>query len=222
MVSRIRDELKRSSSAIGDNVVKRSIVSSLHNARYERYWFNEDWMEFVTVASQQDYVDGDFLEDDGTTNLPLDQILEIDFLRAQPNSYWYRLERRTFDSIDDDFYATSVSSGYPINWAFGREVIRLYPIPSAVYRVEGKILRDIPDGDGNVITAASDDADTNAWFTVAEEYIRNRAKADIYQSFLMDPDNAMLCLQIAGSAKDRLINATERKLTSGVRTEYQL
>lgn len=209
MVTRIVNETHRTTAE--NSYIKDAIVSAIEHYKYTRFWFNEDWVEFKTVASQDRYVDGDFTEDDGSTNFPWEDILTIYYLEYNRSTTWrYPLRRITPKHIDDIKSQTTYES-YPVAYAIMREGIQVYPIPVAANDVvEGLCLRDI-----NSITNGSADGATNAWMVEAEELIRNRAKRDFYDSYLHNYQQAQLSAQYELEALSKLLRYNNEKLETG-------
>jgi len=211
MYTRIGDELHKTATT-EDARIKTAIISAINRYKYEEFWFNQDWMEFLTTAGEDDYVDGDFTLDNGSTNLPLAKILRIyEPLMYNVGTDWRReLRKVTWGEIE--LNKEDNTQGYPSMWASGYNRVRIWPIPNRTGdKIEGRILRDI-----STITTASADGTTNAWMVEAEELIRTSAMRDLYLTHYHNIEGAGRVAKLESEAFSRLKINTDRLQSYGV------
>ena len=171
MQSRIADELGDVDEAEFTSNIKAHIVDAIAHYERQRFWFNERIGSFNTVASQEAY------------DWPANQ-LTIDTLKLTISQDPYMLIQRDWRAFDDMRVSSGTSAGAPTDWAIYGDQIYLYPIPEQAYLVTYSGLYQPAD----VLTTASDGADTNAWMTTAAALIRGRAKMTLARGVLRDPE----------------------------------
>jgi len=118
-------------------------------------------------------------------------------------TYTYRLEPRTEQYLDQVDWGNDFWSGYPTDYSFWNGQIRLFPPPQGGLPVTVKgtaILTPQP---------LTNDTDTNAWLTSAEELIRTRATRQIYGRYIRDPEQYALYTQLE---KEALSNLHEKNI----------
>lgn len=208
MKTRIATELDRSdlTSPIADAVVSAIAYFSTY-----RFWFNERKIVFTTVDGQDEYQ----LPIVDSGGLPI-RVLEIDqLIFVDSGGSRYVLEPRPWQYVNAQKWNTT-DTGKPDIYTFHHGKIILWPPPDDAYTIEGSVLADI-----NQITSASGSSATNEWMTVGEEMIRCRAKGDLYENTIRNPERAAAMLGIASAAMQRLQSQTDRiKNLGGVTPWY--
>lgn len=188
MVNRILTELRRSN--LGTET-KQAINDAIDEAAKTRFYFNEMHMSFPTVIGQEYYPDLGLVELDagwylnGTQQVPIAAINQFDA---------------------NEFFGTSggVGGSLELLSRYGGQ-FRLYPIPSTVYTV-------YVDGFGKLTPSPLvNDADTNAWLTEAEQYIRALAKRNLLRDVIRDYGEARVVEGVSEDYKNMLIEQTTLK-----------
>lgn len=195
--SRIADELDRTDLS---SQISLSVQSAIKFYEYECFWFNESRsITFDTVADQEFYDDGD------SEYIP--NLLMIHAVTVTVNSQRYKVEPRTYQTLEEWAVNTS-TTGEPTDYAYYAQQLRLFPIPDAAYtvRISARIR----------FQELSADGDTNAWMTDAEELIRARAKADVFETALFDTVNSDRMRGYEAQSLMRLRAETGRRLGTGV------
>lgn len=197
MKSRIALELSRDdltseiASAISDAI-------SFHEA--ERFWFNQTrTITFNTVASQVAYTSLD--------NAYIPDLVRIDRLYFTDNSQIYDLDR--YEPQDFEFISNNTaSSGKPTCFTYTDSEIRLWPTPNAAFvmRIYGHYK----------LTALTDDSQSNAWTTEAEELIRTAAKLRLYLDVMKNEQGAARMQAKMDPLLDRLRAETSSRLSTGI------
>lgn len=150
-----------------DTELKRHVVAALNHYRGERFEFSEKVGTFSTVADQEEYVQG-------VDDVP-DGIFSIDELRITISSRIIKIPMIPWTEFRAKQKLTSTIS-QPRYAAFYASSIWLYPTPGAIYTIGIDFVFDATvDQNGDPITTASDNADTNDFFTIGEELVRTRA-----------------------------------------------
>jgi len=208
MKTRIATELDRSdlTSPIADAVVSAIAYFSTY-----RFWFNERTITFTTVDGQDEYT----LPTVDTSGLPI-RVLEIDqLIFVDSGGSRYVLQPKPWQYINAQKWNTT-DTGKPDLYSIHHGKIILWPIPDGAYTIDGSVLADI-----NQITSSSAANVTNEWMTVGEEMIRCRAKGDLYENTIRNPERAGAMLGIASAAMQRLQSQTDRlKNVGGVTPWY--
>lgn len=196
--SLVADDLMRSDLT---TQIQTEIVGAVNYFQNERFYFNEDRsVSFTTASAQEFYSSAD--------NSNIDDYLEIDSIVTTVNGTRYKLDRTTYDELERKSTNTS-TTGYPQEFAYYNQQIRMYPIPNGSYgsRISG-VLR---------FAQLSAAGDTNAWTRMADagHLIRWEAERRIYSTIIKDDENAMRCARNAGQELTRLREETNRRLSSG-------
>lgn len=199
MQTRIASELDRSDLG---TPIKDAIVSAIDAYAQDRFDWNQRKFGFSTVAGTDEYA-----LPTTDTSLATIRIMQIDQLMITINSGRYDLKPRTIQWTDRE-KTNSTLRGRPAWYAILNQRIRLYPIPDAVYSVDGFGLCDI-----NTITNASASNTTNAWVDrqYGEELIRMRAKADLYENTIRNGEKAAAMLGQAQARYQQLKAALDRQ-----------
>lgn len=178
MVTEIGADLRRSSMT---DDIKKAIAAGAAFMRPRRLWFNVKTFTFTEVASREYY------DQDDSNNIPL--VAKFDFVKRVDGQYEYELYPKDTDWID----AQNVGSSYrsqPQNYAYVRETIRLFPIPSTTKTISVNGILEAIDSGGaagkqrllrtNVLTLP--DSYASIWFTddVAYMALKSWAKGYLY------------------------------------------
>lgn len=193
LVNRVLDDIDRQGSLTSQ--AQTAIQTAIDHYEGTRFYFNQERATAQTVNEQEFYP------------LP-DDVLDIDVLSITVNGYTYKLNRRTYEQIEDWHVQASTSTGQPSDYAIYNQQIRFYPIP---------------DKDGYTLTlsyakrlsALSNDTDSNAWTGVAEELIRSRTDADLSFRILQDEKRAVGFKAFEQDAYQRLVSESNRRMMTG-------
>jgi hypothetical protein len=186
-VTRISAELRRSN--LGD-AVKQAINDAIDEAAKTRFYFNEMHLNFPTIVGQEYYTDLGLVELDagwylnGTQQMPVDVINQFDA---------------------NLFFGSGAPAG-PLQLIarYGGQ-LRLYPIPSTIYTV-------YVDGFGKLTpNPLVNDADTNAWLSEGEQYIRALAKRNLLRDTIRDYGEARVLEGVSEDYKQALVETTTLK-----------
>lgn len=175
--------------------IAAAVPDAIRTAAANRFYFNEvRGLTFNTVVGQQFY---------GAAALAdIANLTDIDAVWITVNS-----QRRTLDSesalVIDQMLEGSPSNGEPYLYARQANGLRLYRVPGAVYPV-------FIDGVSR-LSVLSADADTNAWMTEGERYIRALVKAMLCEDVIADNENADRQYARAEVIKRDLLRETERR-----------
>lgn len=204
MQARIADELDRSDLTVQ---IKRAIVSAVRHYARRRFWFTESSFTFSTVAGQRVYSEADAPEIAATPSI---EVINGDFFNTR-----IPLHKQSFKYVDRKTSQT-LSRGQPEDWAYYSRQIWLYPVPDRAYTLTAF---HIP-----TLTELSNDTDSNAWTSDAEELIRTHAKIDLMRNVIRGPEMgeeiAELGLQ-EKQALDALISESGTRKAVGFATPTQ-
>lgn len=188
MVNRIATELRRSN--LNDSI-KNGINDAIAEGAKTRFYFNEMHVNFPTVIGQEYYDDLGLVE--------LDAVWYLNGTQQMPIAIINQLDA-------NNFFGMGAPSGGPLQIIsrYGGK-IRLYPIPNTVYTV-------YVDGFGKLTPSPLvNDADTNAWLTEAEMYIRALAKRNILRDVIRDYGEARIVEAVSDGYKQDLVEETTLK-----------
>lgn len=193
LVNRVLDDIDRQGSLTSQ--AQSAIQTAIDHYEGTRFYFNQERATAQTVNGQEFFP------------LPTD-VLDIDVLSITVNGYTYKLDRRTYETLEDWFVQANTYLGYPSDYAIYNQQIRLYPVPNA---------------DGYTLTLSyakrldtlENDADENEWTGVAEELIRSRADADISFRILQDEKRAVGFKAFEQDAYQRLVSESNRRMMTG-------
>jgi len=193
LVNRVLDDLDRQGSLTSQ--AQSAIQTAIDHYEGTRFYFNQERATAQTVNAQEFYP------------LPTD-VLDIDVLSITYGDYTTKLNRRTYEQIEDWAVSAVSVTGYPTDYAIYNQQIRLYPIPNA---------------DGYTLTlsyakrlsALSNDTDSNDWTTTAEELIRSRADADMSFRILQNEKRAIGFKAFEQDAYQRLVSESNRRMMTG-------
>jgi hypothetical protein len=196
----ITSDLRRSNLT---TEVANTVLDAIRDHDGERFYFNQtsflnpEYYTLNTTAGNDRYAIA--------PQAPVAEFIMIDAVKAQVGNTWYELKRDTPAEIDDAF-AVPVS-GQPLEYAHLGNSIRMYPTPNAVFPV--KIFGHFR------IIALANDADTNAWTTVAKNLIRYSTVKRLYAYPIRDRDQAQIAEQAEVRELEYLRRETERRARSG-------
>lgn len=195
MISRIADEIARTD--LTTTQIPRCIKTAIQEAEIERFWFTEGRAFAVTDATQ-----GQPAYYDAPTDL-----IELDNLIISVNGSTYELDHQDWVYIDG--IDTQGTTGLPKMFAYYNDDFRLYPTPDASYTMFISYHKRLVD--------LSLSADTNAWMTYGEAYIRNKAKRILYTDVIRTvPQLAATAAAAEQAAHQALRAESGRRVTKGV------
>lgn len=196
LINRIADESLRPDMS---GQIKLCVQEAIAHHEVERYWFNQFRdRTFDTVPGREFY--------DGTDLSDIPDLLELDAVTITNGGARMILSSSSYGEIEAISVAVG-TRGQPTRYAFWGQMLRLYPVPDAVYAVRLSGLFKLP--------ALAADGDQNAWTNEAEDLIRHRAKSILYSQYLRDDANAARAAALEGAARDRLATSTARRLAGG-------
>lgn len=196
MQSRLADEIARTDLT---TQIARCIKTAIAEAEIERFWFTEGRAFAVTDATQ-----GSPAYYDAPTDL-----IELDHLIISVNGSTFGLDH--VDWVYIDGIDTQATTGIPKMFAYYNDDFRLYPTPDASYTMFVSYHKRLVD--------LSLSADTNAWMTYGEAYIRNKAKRILYTDVIRTvPQLAATALAAEQAAHQALRAESGRRVTKGVVT----
>lgn len=192
MIERVTTELRRATLV---DEVKDAINDAVAQAAKDRFYFNlMRAVSFVTVPGQEYYAD--------------QGLVEIDAAYYFVGGTRYNLQPEN-NLYADDRAEGNVISGQTDGYSRAGEFLRLYPVPTAIVTV-------YLDGYGKLTPYPfTADADTNAWMTTAERYIRTLAKGIILRDVIRNYGEASTVMRIAEDLKDELLLETAQRMGTG-------
>jgi hypothetical protein len=191
--NRIIDELAND-GALTTAQVNYAIADAIKFYERRNWWWNQKTATLSTVAAQEYYSSTDLAD------IPdIVQIISATVTHDGLKSPLRMVDYQTIDDTQDGSVTT-----LPAALAVFKENIRLYPIPDAAYTVTLSYVYRL--------TALSDDADSNAWTTDAEELIRQSAKRRIALNYFHAEDVAARCAVMEKEAFDELLAENRRRL----------
>lgn len=193
LVNRVLDDLDRQGSLTSQ--AQNAIQTAIDHYEGTRFWFNQERANSQTINGVEYYA------------LP-DNYLDIDTISITVNGYTYKLNRRTYETLEDWFVQSNTYLGYPSDFAIYDGCIRLYPIPNQ----DGYTLKL---SYATKLSTLENDTDANAWTTSAEELIRSRASADMSFRTLQDEKRAIGFKAFEQDAYQRLVSESNRRIMTG-------
>lgn len=199
MKDRIADELARSdlSTQIAQCISDAIAIYQPHRFRFSE---SRDVCNFNTVIGQEFYT--------SATNPNIATLFLFDYVTITIGVSNFRVTRREPEDIEL-LSQTGTQRGQPQEYCYYNEMLRFYPVPSAIYPmlVAGHFSIDPPTGDS--VTG-------NRWMTTAERLIRSRAKYELSVNYSIDfPNLAQIMHPDTGATSDAYdeIKAQTNKLT---------
>jgi hypothetical protein len=172
MKARIASELRRSNIT---TQIASAITSAIQALEDRRFIFSESRaLTFSTVIGQEFY---------GTADSALiPRLQKIDYAKIIIDNYPREL-KPVLPAEIERINRNATQTGEPVCYCWYGEQIRLSYVPSDVWTVRiGGVVR--------VPAPASDDEADNPWMIMAERAVRCRAKYELYEHVLMNPEMA--------------------------------
>jgi hypothetical protein len=120
----------------------------------------------------------------------------------------YPLNVRDWDYLEKIDWGHNYWRGQPQDYATFEGLLRLYPIPYAVWPLDISYNRKRPEDD-------------EFWFNEFEPVIRNRAKFNIYSGVMFDAEAAAIASGLEQDELRRLLQESTRKISTGrLQTSY--
>ena len=197
MQNRIADELIGRTDLLPQ--IKLAILSAIQHHEVEEFWFYEGQQAATVLAA----TGGGF---QGSIALPAGTI-SVESLQLT-----YSGRPRTLPCYDWNFFLDMGGTdpkikGLPFAYANYEDALWFLPIPDQAYPLTlTGVFRP---------AAPVNDTDTSGWFTFGEELIRSRAKWDLFQNVLHDPENAALSKAAENDALSNLRGRSTSKVATG-------
>lgn len=201
MKSRIADEIARTDLT---TQIAAAILSAIEFYDRRRFWFNETESTFNTIAGTDAYAAADAAF--------LSTLIEDDSMTVTYSGSKEPMRKISFGEMQR-YRIDLVQSGPPTHYAYYRQRLYLHPVPDAAYPiiVFHTAALGIPANDGA----------SNAWTTEAEELIRLRAKADLFENVIREFAEADRLRGREQEALQSLIRFTNGRTATGyVVAEY--
>lgn len=205
MQSRIADELGRADLT---DQIKKAIQSAIKKYERQRFYFNTTTATFSTVPGQEYYGASDLAD--------IPNIVQFDAVEIDLDGVSRPLSQRDV-AFTNDINSIAGFMADPEYFTYYQQQIRLAPVPSLARTVKLSYVYRLP--------ALSENEDTNAWMTDAEELIRMRAKCDLFVNVIRDvsAQEIALCREYERDALADLLRETALRMSSGkLRTETEL
>lgn len=164
-----------SDSALTQSPIINAIQTAIAKWEREPFYFNSlyETNAFNTVNGQEFYTASDF---PAIATMP-----DVVMIHILINANRYTLNPRTWEYLEDISVNPAVT-GYPIDYAYFAEELRLYPIPSDAWPLTFSRRQRV--------AALVNNTDSNIWTTDAYDLIRSEAKLVLAQEVLHDSDMA--------------------------------
>ncbi len=166
MKTRIANELARADLT---SEIAGAITSAIAHYERRRWWFLESESTFTTTPSTDAYTTA--------TATFLATLIDDDSLTMTVSGAKEPMRKISFAEMQD-YRVDTNPAGPPTHYAMYRQRLYVHPVPNATYTATVFFVATlgIPAADG----------DSNAWTTEAEELIRLRAKADLFENVIRD------------------------------------
>ena len=174
MKDRIADEIARADIT---SQIAVAVSDAITIYQRQRFRFSESRdSTFNTVIDQEFYTSAD--------NPAISNLFYFDYLTIQVGFANFDVPRYQPETLEL-LSQTGTQKGQPYAYSYYNEVIRLYPVPSAVYqmRIGAHLLIAAPATDTEV---------GNRWMTDAERLIRARAKYELALNVTKDADEIQI------------------------------
>jgi hypothetical protein len=193
MYARIASELTRSNLT---TQIKAAINDAVLEASKDRFYFNEvKGLTFNTVSGTEYYAD--------------QAVTQIDAMYYLDGTTRFELFPINNNDLDLETPGTA-AQGLPQVYSRHANMLRLSPIPNAVTAIYF-------DGFGRLTpTPLVNDADTNAWMTEGERYVRALAKSIILRDVIRDFKEALVYDAIASDYRESLLDITTQRIGTGM------
>jgi hypothetical protein len=216
MQTRIADEIVRDDLA---SQIRNAINDAIRTWEGVRFSFNERRYLINTVADTEyyDLTDTDVLFFEDGSNIGTGAtLLEIDDIRITVNNSWYSLTPRTDAWFSRNSGPATQYTGQPDSYGVFGNVLRLFPIPDAVYPLS---LPGLGRLSPNPLSA---DGDTNPWMVEGEALIRQQAKYIIYRDIVRDAEGKANAAEGLQEAQWQLERKAAGKLYTGTQRAWTL
>lgn len=161
--ARVASELNRDDLSA---VISLAVSSAIRHYEVRSFSFNSDRAYIVTEGGQANYA------------LPEDFIRPV-FLKIKRGGSWFPLDQRSWIFVEEIKYDDTTTS-LPRYYATYDDQLWPYPIPDQSMTMDMSYVR--------TLATLSASSDSNAWTGVAEELIRMRAEADVYETHIRGDD----------------------------------
>lgn len=194
--ARIATELDRTNIS---SQIASAITDAIAEHERERFWFNESRdLTFSTVTAQRIYTTA------AASWIP--DVIEIDDMFVTVGGVSRRMTKED-PSVLELLSVSNGTSGSPFLWSYFNKSIVLYPVPDTAYTVRALAHYRL--------AALTDDSQTNAWTTEAEQLIRRTAKIILAIDVTSDRDGAMSLDTVLQANLANLRAETSRRKTLG-------
>ena len=173
--------------------IQSAILSAIRHYQRKLMLFNQTTQAISTVAGTSEYS------------------LSSDFLAFERISLVENGDVRTLVERSYDEIATidvSAHDGVPTKFAYRNFMLRLYPVPDAVYAVTVYYW--------SLLDPPSDGADSTVWTNDAVDLIRHRAKADLASNTIRDDRAAQIYRMHEDDTLGGMIVQRDRLLSNGI------
>lgn len=199
--NRIAQETRDTSTAAATDIegrIQEAILSAIKFYESSRFYFNQTTGTFSTVAAQEYYSSTDLAD--------IPNLITIDSMKLTLSDGTSKqdIDAVPFETMDAS--QNGLVTGDPEYFAYYKQQIRLYPIPTAV--------RTVTMSYHYRLTALSAASDSNAWTDDAEDLIRNRAASEIWDKIVKEYAAADRCRIWEKQALDGLKEETRLRRSS--------
>lgn len=199
MKDRIADELARSDLSTQSAQCISDAIAIYQPHRF-RFSESRDVCNFNTVIGQEFYTSAD--------NPNIATLFRFDYITITIGVSNFRVTRREPEDIEL-LSQSGTQRGQPQEYCYYNEMLRFYPVPSAVYPM-------LVAGHFSIDPPTSDSQTGNRWMTTAERLIRCRAKYELSINYSIDfPNLAQIMHPDTGATSDAYdeLKAQTNKLT---------
>lgn len=171
---------------------KRAVAGAVRFYERQRFWFNESSTAIATVAAQSHVA-------------TQSTFFTTDRLRFfYQSSASYQLAKVDHETLLD--LRSTQTRGKPTHYAEWGERYELFPIPDSAYTVTVHGIQQLP-----ILGQTSDTAQTNAWFSAAEDLIVFHATKLMWANVLRNTEEAMKYAELERREFDQLVLANEQR-----------
>lgn len=167
--------------------VQTAMSNAVVKLRMDRYWFNEDSVQWVTTTNS-DY--------DLAVTLPT--LLHIDTMRVWDSGEPMVLDRIGWAELME--HDESDTTGVPSHWAVHHHMLHLYPTPDSSMTME---------------TSGLVDLSITAWCSYAPNLLRATAEVELFGFVTHDLEGAQRVSDLARSEREALLRRSPTAASSG-------